>query len=51
MKTNSINKTNNLYSKVNDNNIRRKNKCHFHNFIINYFNNLIKEKKKRKFKI
>ena len=40
-----------VHSKENDDNIRRKIKCHFHNFIINYFNNLIKEKKKRKFKI
>ncbi len=39
-------KINNLHSKENDDNIRRKIKCHFHNFIINYFNNLIKEKKK-----
>ena len=39
-------KINNLHSKKNDDNIRRKIKCHFHNFIINYFNNLIKEKKK-----
>ena len=35
-----------VHSKENDDNIRRKIKCHFHNFIINYFNNLIKEKKK-----
>jgi hypothetical protein len=39
-------KINNLHSKENDDNIRRKIKCHFHNFIISYFNNLIKEKKK-----
>ena len=35
-----------VHSKENDDNIRRKIKCHFHNFIINFFNNLIKEKKK-----
>ncbi len=35
-----------VHSKENDDNIRRKIKCHFHNFIINYFNNLIKVKKK-----
>ena len=35
-----------VHSKENDDNIRRKIKCHFHNFIISYFNNLIKEKKK-----
>ncbi len=40
------NKINIFHSKENDDNIRRKIKCHFHNFIINYFNNLIKEKKK-----
>jgi hypothetical protein len=39
-----------VHSKENDDNIRRKIKCHFHNFIINYFNNLIKEKKKGNFK-
>ena len=36
----------NIHSRENDDNIRRKIKCHFHNFIINYFNNLIKIKKK-----
>ena len=41
-----FNKINNLHSRENDDNIRRKIKCHFHNFIINYFNNLIKIKKK-----
>jgi len=35
-----------LHSKENDDNIRRKIKCHFHNFIINYFNYLIKINKK-----
>jgi len=39
-------RTNILHSKENDDNIRRKIKCHFHNFIINYFNHLIKIKKK-----
>ena len=37
---------NNIHSRENDDNIRRKIKCHFHNFIIDYFNNLIKIKKK-----
>ena len=41
-----FNKINNLHSRENDDNIRRKIKCHFHNFIIDYFNNLIKIKKK-----
>ena len=47
------NKINIFHSKENDDNIRRKIKCHFHNFIINYFNNLKKKKKKGnlKFKI
>jgi hypothetical protein len=39
-------KTNILHSKENADNIRRKIKCHFHNFIVNYFNHLIKIKKK-----
>ena len=42
----SKDKINNSHSRENDDNIRRKIKCHFHNFIINYFNNLIKIKKK-----
>ena len=44
------NKINNSHSKENDDNIRRKIKCHFHNFIIDFFNILIKEKKKGNFK-
>ena len=35
-----------LRQRENDDNIRRKIKCHFHNFIINYFNYLIKKNKK-----
>jgi hypothetical protein len=37
---------NNIHSRENDDNIRRKIKSHFHNFIVDYFNNLIKIKKK-----
>jgi hypothetical protein len=46
----SKDKINNSHSKENDDNIRRKIKCHFHNFIIDFFNCLIKEKKKGNFK-
>ena len=35
-----------LRQRENNDNIRRKIKCHFHNFIINYFNYLIKKNKK-----
>ena len=46
----SKDKINNSHSKEHDDNIRRKIKCHFHNFIIDFFNILIKEKKKGNFK-
>ena len=46
-KKNNVNKYSQIHSKFNSDNIRVKIKCHYNNFIIDFFNKLIKKKFKK----